>query len=42
MDLVETGRDIVGWIDLAQDRDNREGLVNDSVNLQFHKLVGNY
>jgi hypothetical protein len=33
MDLQEVGRGVMDWIDLAQDRDRRRGLVNAVMNL---------
>jgi hypothetical protein len=33
MDLGDTGCDVMEWIDLAQDRDQRRALVNAVVNL---------
>jgi hypothetical protein len=38
MDLREIGLDGVGWIDLAQDRDQWRALVNTVMNL--HKMLG--
>jgi hypothetical protein len=34
MDLRETGRDGVDWVDLAQDRDHWRALVNTVMNLR--------
>jgi hypothetical protein len=34
MDLGEIGRNGVGWIDMAQDRDQRRALVNTVINLR--------
>jgi hypothetical protein len=30
------------WIDLAQDRDLWKALMNIVMNLQFHKMLGNF
>jgi hypothetical protein len=34
MDIREIGRDVVDWIDLAQDRDQWRALVNTVMNLR--------
>jgi hypothetical protein len=34
MDLREIGWDVVGWVDLAQDRDHWRALVNTVMNLR--------
>jgi hypothetical protein len=37
MDLREIGRGVVGWIGLAQDRDQLRALVNAVINLRVLK-----
>jgi hypothetical protein len=34
MDLTEIGGDVMDWIDLAQDRDQRRAFVNTVINLR--------
>jgi hypothetical protein len=41
MDLLETGLNVVDWIDLAQDRYRRRALVNSVMNFGFHKMLEN-
>ena len=38
MDLQEVGCGVIGWIDLAQDRDRWRALVSVVMNLRFHKM----
>jgi hypothetical protein len=40
MDLRKIGWDEMGWIDLAQDRDQWRALVNAVMNVRFHKTLG--
>jgi hypothetical protein len=40
MDLKEIRWDGMGWIDLAQDRDQWRALVNAVMNLRFNKMLG--
>jgi hypothetical protein len=42
MDLVVIGWGGVDWIGLAQDRNWWRALVNEVMNLGFHKILGNY
>jgi hypothetical protein len=42
MDLWEIGCEGVGWIHLAQDRDQSRALMNTVMNLRIHKKVGNF
>jgi hypothetical protein len=42
MDLRETGWGGMGWIDLAQDRDQWRALVNTVLYLRVPKNVGKY
>jgi hypothetical protein len=42
MDLGEVGWGDVDWIGLAQDRDRWRALVNEVMNLQVSKMLGNF
>jgi hypothetical protein len=42
MDLGEVRWADVDWIGLAQNRDRWRALVNSTLNLGFHKMLGNY
>jgi hypothetical protein len=42
MDLGEVRWGDVDWFGLAQDRNRWRALVNSVLNLQFHKMLGNY
>jgi hypothetical protein len=39
-DLQEVGCGVMDWIDLAQDKDRWRALVNEAMNLGFHKMRG--
>jgi hypothetical protein len=39
IDLVETGRGGMDWIDLAHDRDEWRPFVNTVLNFMFHKML---
>jgi hypothetical protein len=41
IDLREIGWDVMDWIDLAQDRDQRRTLVNTYWTFGLHKILGN-
>jgi hypothetical protein len=40
MDIREVGWEDMNWIELAQDRDRWRALVNEVMNLRFHKMRG--
>jgi hypothetical protein len=40
MDLREIGWDGLGWIDMAQDRDQCRAFVNAVLTFKFHKMLG--
>jgi hypothetical protein len=42
MDLGEIGWGGVNWIGLAEDGDKYRALVNAVLNLEVHKMLGNY
>jgi hypothetical protein len=42
MDLREAGWESMGWVHMAQDRDQWQALVNTVMNLQVPQRVGNF
>jgi hypothetical protein len=38
--LTEIGWDCVGWIDMAQNRDQWRALMKTALNLRVHKMLG--